>query len=185
MARLFAVLIGLCLFLCKAEATTVVPFVFDGLCETAQTVVYVRCVSNQSAVFPDREGIFTQTRFAVLDVVKGSVGSELTLVLPGGEWQGQKMMVSGVPQFVVGQETVLFLSEPDDHGSPWPVGLGQGCYGVQVSDDGSRHVRMTQKTPSPPGVLSKPAQSKVVGLNEFLGLVRKVNRVSESSGSER
>ncbi len=182
MKRFLVLLAGFCLIAGWVEATTVMPFVFDGLCKTAQTVVHVRCLDNQSVVFEDRDGIFTQTRFAVLNVVKGTVGSELVLVLPGGETEGQKMVVPGMPHFKVGQETVLFLSEPDGHGSPWPVGLGQGCYGVQFAQDGTRQV--TVQTPLPPGVLSKPAQPAVVGLQDFLGMIRGAMHESESPGSE-
>lgn len=184
MCRLVVLLIGLCLGI--ADATTVKPFAFDGLCGTAQTIAYVRCIETGSMVYPDREGIFTQTRFEVLEVVKGIAGSELVLVLPGGTFHGRRMEVFGMPRFAVGQETVLFLSEPDAHGFPWPVGLGQGCYGVAVEAEGSRQVAVGEGTPLPAGARGKLAVSQRMELGAFLGLVRQVvQETPKSSGVEK
>ena len=177
--RLFAGLILMAMGWTPAWATTVKTFVFEEICETAQTIVYVKCLARENAVFAGRKGIYTQTRFRVMEVVKGRADSEVVLTLPGGEWEGRSMYVPGMPQFVAGQETVLFLSKRDGFGSPWPMGLGQGCYGVQVGEDGSREVRL-RHVPLPPGVRSKPAQARTsMALDDFLTAVREVLNVNE------
>lgn len=169
-----------------ARATTVKSFAFEGICETAQTIVHVRCLERKSMRFANRDGIYTQTRFEVLEVVKGQIGSELVLVLPGGQWDGQHLQVPGVPQFVVDEETVLFLSEPDDFGSPWPVGLGQGCYGVTEKDGESRHVSLAgDHTPLPPGVRNKPAVRSQMALRDFVSVVQGVLKMSTDNTEER
>ena len=161
-----------------ATATTVKAFAFEEICETAQTIVHVQCLARENAVFPNRKGIFTQTRFRVLNVVKGQADSEMVLVLPGGEWEGHRTYVPGIPQFAAGKETVLFLSKTDNFGSPWPVGLGQGCYPVQVDEDENRRVRLVQgHTPLPPDVRAKPADNTSpidMSLRDFLDAVREV-----------
>jgi hypothetical protein len=87
-----------------------------------------------------------------------------------------------MPQFLPGEETVLFLSEPDDFGSPWPVGLGQGCYGVKMNEGEGRQVYlMSGHTPLPAGVLAKPAQGSKMGLGVFVAAVRKVLKMPERS----
>lgn len=178
--RLFAGLILMAMGWTPAWATTVKTFAFEEMCETAQTIVYVKCLTRENAVFADREGIFTQTRFRVMEVVKGRADSEMVLTLPGGEWDGRRMSVPGMPQFVAGQETVLFLSKRDGFGSPWPMGLGQGCYTVQVGEGGNRQVRLSH-VPLPPGVRSKPAQARTshIGLGDFLTAVREVLNLNE------
>ena len=175
--RLFAGLMLMAMGWTPAWATTVKTFGFEEMCETAQTIVHVQCLARKNAVFADREGIFTQTRFKVVEVVKGRADSEMVLTLPGGEWNGRHMHVPGMPQFVAGQETVLFLSKRDDFGSPWPMGLGQGCYGVQVGEDGKREVSLKQ----PPNVRSKPAQARTshMALRDFLTTVREVLNVNQ------
>ena len=160
-------------------ATTVKTFAFEEICETAQTIVHVRCLARENAVFPNRKGVFTQTRFRVLKVVKGQADadSEMALVLPGGEWEGQRTYVPGIPQFAAGKETVLFLSKTDKFGSPWPVGLGQGCYPVQVDEGENRRIRLVQgHTPLPPDVRAKPATASHtdMSLRDFLDAVRDV-----------
>jgi hypothetical protein len=177
---LFAGLIVMGMMWTPAWATTVKTFVFEEMCETAQTIVHVKCLTRDNAVFADREGIFTQTRFKVMAVVKGQTNSEMVLTLPGGKWEGQQMSVPGMPKFVVGEETVLFLSKRDNYGSPWPMGLGQGCYAVQVGKGGSRQVRL-RHVPLPPGVRSKPEQAKEshMALDDFLTAVREVLNVNE------
>ncbi len=160
-----------------AWATTVKTFAFEEMCETAQTIVHVRCLARKNAIFPKRKGIFTQTRFRVLEVVKGQADSEMVLVLPGGEWEGRRTYVPGIPQFAADKETVLFLSKTDNFGSPWPVGLGQGCYQVQVDEGEIRRVRLRQgHTPLPPDVRVKPATTSHIdmALRDFLASVREV-----------
>ncbi len=178
--RLFAGLMLMAIGWTPAWATTVKTFVFEEMCETAQTIVYVKCLTRENAIFADREGIFTQTRFKIMEVVKGRADTEVVLTLPGGEWDGQRMRVPGMPQFVVGQETVLFLSKRDNFGSPWPMGLGQGCYAVQVDEGGNRQVRL-RHVPLPPGVRSKPAQARTshMELGDFLTAVREVLNLNE------
>lgn len=178
--RLFAGLMLMAMGWTPAWATTVKTFVFEEMCETAQTIVYVKCLARDNAVFADRKGIFTQTRFKIMEVVKGQADSEMVLTLPGGEWEGQRMHVPGMPQFVAGQETVLFLSKRDDFGSPWPMGLGQGCYAVQVSEGGNRQV-MLRHVPLPPEVRSKPAQARTshMELGDFLTAVREVLNLNQ------
>jgi len=167
-------ILGLLLFPLVGGATTVKPFVFEGLCETAQSILHVKCLEKKSLTIPGRDGIFTQYRFEVVTPVKGVSEKELVLVLPGGQVDGRHMEVLGMPQFVIGQETVLFLSEKDAYGSPWPVGLGQGCYGITVADDGKRQVVFERHHPIDAMHRSKPAVQKKVALQTFIGTIREV-----------
>ena len=168
---------GLLCFPLIGESTTVKPFAFEGLCESAQSIVHVRCLEKKSLMLPDREGVFTQYRFDVVERIKGDTGQELVLVLPGGHVDGRHLEVLGMPKFVPGQETVLFLSEKDAHGSPWPVGLGQGCYGIAVGEDGKRQVVFEGHHPKVAGLRSKPAFQNKVALQSFLGTIREVLKI--------
>jgi hypothetical protein len=171
------IVMGLLLWPLSGGATTVKSFAFDGLCETAQAIVHVRCLEKQSRIMPDREGVFTQFRFAVIDVIKGTTEDEIALVLPGGNFNGQHTEVPGMPQFVPGQETVLFLSEKDDYGSPWPVGLGQGCYGVTVGSNGIRQVVFERHNPIDPTLRTKPIVQTKVSLKTFMDTIRGIIKI--------
>ncbi|MBR85267.1 MAG: hypothetical protein CMM29_00500 [Rhodospirillaceae bacterium] len=157
----------------SAEATSVVKFSFDSLCETSKRIAHVTCISSE--VVETEDGIRTRTRFRVMEGVKGSVGQQFEIALPGGHLGDRRVTVPGVPTFEAGEETVLFLSEPDGTGSRWPVGLGQGCYHVVADEAEGRSVRLQRgATPIPDGALFKPAGGGAyrVELKAFLDKVR-------------
>ena len=163
-------------FVQKAGATSIVRFAFDSLCVRAETIAHVRCVESQSFRDAERGGVFTRTRLEVLSPVKGDPGGEIVLILPGGSVDSQRVAVLGIPGFVPGEETVVFLSGPDDFGSPWPIGLGQGCYSVQAEEGKGPYVFLrTGVNPFPDGPLFKPAPNRRtlrIPLQGFLNRIR-------------
>ena len=162
----------------RPGATTVVRFAFDSLCEKAETIAHVQCVSRRSFVDEGRGEIVTEYRFRVMTPVKGNPGGEIVLTLPGGTAEGHRLYIPGIPEFGVDEEAVLFLTGPDMHGSPWPLGLGQGCYRVPEAREGRAQVRMQPgATPLPAGALFKPALNRPfrpfnVPLQHFLHQIR-------------
>jgi hypothetical protein len=154
------------------SATSVVAFSFDSLCETSARIAHVKVLGSRSIEVDG--GIRTETRFQVFEGIKGESGEEIVIALPGGRVGDKRTTVPGMPRFTEGEETILFLSGPDGMGSPWPVGLGQGCYRV-TSTSGDRTVRLQSGvTPIPEGTLYKRATSQPyqVGLKSFLQTVR-------------
>ena len=174
LAVLLAVGVAPCLIQ-NAGATSVVRFEFDSLCVRAAAIAHVRCVESRSFRDEETGKVFTRTRLAVLAPIKGDPGDEVVLRLPGGSVDGQRLFVPGIPRFSPGEETVLFLSGPDDSGSPWPIGLGQGCYLVQVEGEGGRYVLLQAGvTPLPKAPRFKPASHGPfrVPLQAFLDQIR-------------
>jgi hypothetical protein len=57
------------------------------------------------------EGIFTVATIQVHETLMGPLGLITEVRVPGGSWNGIKLSVSGVPEFIVGEEMLLFLSE--------------------------------------------------------------------------
>ena len=154
------------------SATSVVAFSFDSLCEASARIAHVKVLGSRSIEVDG--GIRTETRFQVFEGIKGEPVQEIVIALPGGQVGDKRMTVPGMPHFTEGEETVLFLSGPDGMGSPWPVGLGQGCYRI-TSASGDRTVRLRSGvTPIPEGALYKPSTSQAyqVGLKSFLQTVR-------------
>lgn len=173
MLRIYLALVAVVAFSLshRAEATSVVKFDFDTLCDQALTIAHVRVTSTEMLATEDRVGVRTRTTFEVIEPVKGASAPTVVVTLPGGRLEGRHVTVAGMPTFVVGQETIVFLSEPDEYGSPWPVGLSQGCYRVL---EGS-HVELQRgSTPIPEGAAFKPADHRryKVSLSEFLGKIR-------------
>jgi hypothetical protein len=174
--RLLTYLIALLANITAVSATSVVQFSFDSLCETSAKIAHVQCVTSKAIVAED--GIRTETRFKVFEGIKGEVGKEIVIALPGGQIGDRRVTVPGMPSFREGEETVLFLSGPDGTGSPWPVGLGQGCYRVLSDESGERAVHLQMgATPIPEGTLFKPASSLPyrIDLQTFIDKVRETS----------
>ena len=167
--HLTAILINLA----AVSATTVDQLSFDSLCETSAKIAHVKCVASKSIIAED--GVRTETRFQIFEKIKGELGKEIVIALPGGQVGDLRVTVPGMPAFREGEETVLFLSGPDGTGSPWPVGLDQGCYKVlsEASGEWAVHLQLGA-TPIPDGPLFKPASSQPyrIDLRSFLDKIR-------------
>jgi hypothetical protein len=165
----------------------VARFPFDALCGQAAGILHVRCLATESVEDPETGRIATISRFRVLEGVKGAVGAtgawpEVALTLPGGRVGDRRQVVPGIPQFRAGEESVLFLTAQNASGSPWPLGLFQGCYAVDIAETGERRVRLEPGvTPLPTGARYKPASLRPfhVELSAFLTRIRQELTPSE------
>ncbi len=113
------------------QATTVVPMTFSQVVAGAE-VIGIGVVSAVEATWDaEREMPFTEVTVSDIDAVKGQVGNgQLTLRFLGGPApNGLTLEVSGMPQFAVAQEVVVFSTRDD--GRPCPlVGWWQGLYRI-------------------------------------------------------
>ncbi len=139
-------------------ATSVVSFGFESLCRQADSIAYVRCVGIRTYVAPDGQQVVTETRLQVVAPIKGTPGAEITLTLPGGTAGERRTDIPGIPRFAADEEAVVFFTKAESNGSPWPMGLQQGCYRVQAAEEGERWVTLGPgANPVPDGLLPKPA----------------------------
>ena len=99
-------------FVSSAGSTTVVPPTFDALVAGANTVFVgeVMSVRSRWITTPRGRAIATDVTFRVEEVWKGSLGAVTMLEFMGGTVDGMTMEVVGMPQFEVGQRSVLFVS---------------------------------------------------------------------------
>ena len=113
------------------QATTVLPMTFSQVVAGAE-VIAIGVVSGVEAMWDaEREMPFTEVTVSDIDVVKGQVGNqELTLRFLGGPApNGLTLRVSGMPQFALTQQVVVFSTRDD--GRPCPlVGWWQGLYRI-------------------------------------------------------
>ncbi len=88
-------------------ATTLARLSLDQLAAAADAVARVRCAS----VVSRREDgeIWTVTRFDVVETMKGSLPTRITVRLPGGRVGHWTAAVDGAPRFTAGDEAVIFL----------------------------------------------------------------------------
>jgi hypothetical protein len=112
-----------------ARATMVVEKPFADLCREAD-LIFAGKVTSVASRWRDerRQSIETAVTFAVTDAVIGVDGSEVQLVFAGGEMDGIREAIGGIPEFRPGEEVVLFAVRRPSL-SPI-VGFHQGCFRV-------------------------------------------------------
>ena len=95
------------------EATTVSRFALADLTGSAATIFVGTCETAQVASIDGR--IYTRYQFAVTEIVKGEDPRQtrIEVSLPGGELGDRTQHITGMPSFVPGAETILFLSAPN------------------------------------------------------------------------
>ena len=160
------------------RATVLVPIEFRELVATAPVIVHGEVVAVHSDWSSGRRAVETFVTLHADEYLKGNLGSEFTLRVPGGRLGRYRTIMVGAPVFSRGDEVVLFLNT----GAPaYPtiVGLSQGAFRVvAVPGSASRMV-------APPAVMGLPGEDaqpvvrgdaarRPVGIEQFRTLVRQV-----------
>ena len=122
MRRLFCLFALLASVTAAADATSYVMKHDSSLVDEAPAIVRVRIESTDN----DPTGPRTLYRATVLETLKGSVGPEITLSVPGGRNQaGLTWKVFGSPEFRAGDEALVFASwREDGTWAPYQLMLG-------------------------------------------------------------
>ena len=113
----------------RGAGNSVLPMSFSEVVESAEVVAAGTVTAINETWDAEQEAPFTEVTFSNLDVVKGQVGGEeLTLHFLGGpDPDGYVLVVSGMPQFEVGDRAVVFSAGNGVQISPL-VGWSQGLY---------------------------------------------------------
>ena len=95
-----------------AQATTVIPPEFEELATRSDYVVRGRVVATNAEIRIKGSGkkIFTRVEVEVLEVIQGTPPVQLILECLGGRVGDEELIVGGAPSFVVGEESILFVS---------------------------------------------------------------------------
>ena len=103
----------------------------------AQRIVVTEVVDVRTEVRTTRDGSlpFTLATLRAVRTLKGEPAVEILIELPGGEVEGQRVEVLGLPRFRAGDRDVLFLAA---HGGLSPtVALSHGRFRVRSGAGGS------------------------------------------------
>jgi hypothetical protein len=122
------VLIAMLLTAPFSHATTVQRLALDELVKKANRIV-VGKVGNSRTYWSDNgKLILTSYTIEVSESIKGQASRSVELTTIGGKIGDLELHVAGMPSFVKGEETVVFLE--DSHSFQIVVGLGQGKFTV-------------------------------------------------------
>jgi hypothetical protein len=118
-----------------ARATVVVAKDFAALCAEAD-LIFVGTVTATTSEWSNaaQQSIRTRVTFGDLTWLRGEGGDRVTLLFAGGELDGLREAIDGVPQFTVGQRRVIF-AHAGHYVSPL-VGFNQGLFQVVDSPGG-------------------------------------------------
>jgi len=168
-----------------AWGTSMLPINLEQLSTRASLIFYGKVISNKVRKDGQSGRIATFTEFKVIDLIKGKTGSVHTIKQIGGHLQetGTIIRIPGVPEYVIGNDYVVFLPEKSAHGFSSPLGLQQGSFdvvtvnGEQIVDNGRnlavKTVRSSRSVQVPLAVnVNKPSQTR---LGDFINTVRAYN----------
>ena len=119
------------------EATTVKQLSLEQIVRGSHRIMLGRCVSQETYWNKNRTRIYTATRFAVTEDLKGESRGTATVVTVGGTRDGLTQVVSGTPAFRVNEEVLLFL-ESGKSGHWILMGLSQGMFRIAADPRGIR-----------------------------------------------
>jgi hypothetical protein len=130
-----AAITALLLLAAPAAATTVIEKDLSELSAEADLVFVGRVAAVESRWRDEeRRAIETVVTFDVLESLYGDASGQVKLPFAGGELDGLREVVAGLPQFTVGEQVVVFATE---HPGISPiVGFHQGCFRVVTGPTG-------------------------------------------------
>jgi len=117
----------------RLHATTLLRLNLEQLARAADAVARVRC--TETAGYTEQGTVWTRTEFAVIERLKGSPPTQVTVRLPGGRAGHIVVSIEAVPRFRAGEEGVLFLEK-----------LPAGDYSVTAWALGSFRIRRNDRT---------------------------------------
>jgi len=129
------VVVAFVLLATSARATVLVPASMGDLARDAGAIIRGRVIAAEARFTPDRRAIETLVTVDAEQALKGSLGSTVQFLVPGGTLGRYRSIFVGAPEFVPGQRVVVFLGWRGPS-YPYLLGLGQGVFRVQP--DGER-----------------------------------------------
>jgi hypothetical protein len=128
-------------FVIEVNATTLVRMDLAALSHSAEIIVRARCIHSETKW--ESESISTFDDFVVLETFKGAPPQILRVRLPGGRVNHTEVKIEGVPSFVMGEETILFV-EKTSAGDYGVTSWAQGTFRIHREANGD--ARLTQDT---------------------------------------
>ena len=149
MRKLLAALAAIAATVTIGRATVLVPAELCELVRDSQAIVHGRVV-DVSAVWVDgRRRIDSLVTLEVEQYLKGDLGDEVTIRVPGGQIGRYRSVMVGAPSFAEGDEVVLLLGARGPS-VPYVLGLSQGVF--RVVEDPQTRGRLVVPPPLVPGV---------------------------------
>ncbi|MHC4448821.1 MAG: hypothetical protein ACYS0E_01600 [Planctomycetota bacterium] len=124
------------------SATTFENLSTAELSRRAARVCAVKCESCKAVKDPLSGFVFTHVKLRLLEDIKGrSAGGLVELRIPGGEVDGIKTVVAGMPRFKTGEECIVLLGKTNKAGIPTLVAARRGVLRIARDKKGQRYLK--------------------------------------------
>lgn len=110
------------------RATTVERLTLEDLAKRSQSIVEGVVRGSRTYWSPDRKLILTNTTIDVTEAIKGQAARTVEVTTVGGQIGDTVLHVSGMPAFVPGESTIVFVEV--SRGYSTVVGLSQGKFTI-------------------------------------------------------
>jgi hypothetical protein len=137
------------------RATVIVPAEFREIVNGSDIIAYGRVLETTVEVSDDRKRVDTLITFQVGTYLKGGPGDTLVFRVPGGQFGRYKNVTVGAPEFVAGEEAVVFLNVRGAD-RPFVFGLNQGVFRVRLDE------RTKRRVVTPPPLMARGDASEIV-----------------------
>jgi len=128
------IIVSAFLFFNSTNATTLLKRDFNAICSMADGVIQgvVHSVAHQR----NADGlIYRYIKLRDVNAIEGAIeSSTITIRVVGGTIDDRTLAVIGSPEFIEGEEVILFVSDNDQRAVPF-VGWGQGVFKVKKQND--------------------------------------------------
>lgn len=181
-------LVVLCTFPAAIRATVIVPAEFREIVNGSDIIAYGRVIETTVQMADDRKRVDTLVTMQVGTYLKGGPGDAIVFRVPGGQVGRFRNVTVGAPQFVVGEEAVVFLnSRAADR--PFVFGLNQGVFRVRLDDRTKRRVVtppvLMVQGEAPEALVRGSAARRPVPLETFGARVQSVLAEADAARSAR
>ena len=133
MRRIFAFVILLFCFAHPLAATVLLPADFKDIVAGSQIIVHGRVVDVRAEWTDDRRQIESYVTIAPSSFYRGTATQTVTFRVPGGQVGRYRQVTVGSPQFVPGEEAIVFLRARGP-AVPQVFGLSQGIFRVRIDE---------------------------------------------------
>jgi hypothetical protein len=157
-------------------ATVILPAEFGEIVAGSQIIVHGRVIDVRSEWVDGRNHIDSLVTIQPSTFYRGSPVATITFRTPGGQVGRYKSVTVGAPEFLRGDEAVLFLrgSAP---AIPSVFGLNQGVFRVRVDARGQRSVilpALIARGAAPELIVRGARERRPLSLEQFGAQVRSV-----------
>ncbi|HEX5474373.1 MAG TPA: hypothetical protein VFX12_06915 [Vicinamibacterales bacterium] len=113
------------------HATVIRPIEFHELVAGARVILHARVLGVRAQWADGRRRVETLVTLEAEEYLKGQLGEQITIRVPGGQLGRYRTIMIGAPAFTAGQDLVLFL-DSSGPSLPFVFGLSQGVFRVVV-----------------------------------------------------